>query len=88
MIVVLDSNIFVHSTHMLGMEIGQQLLKLLEVRQRKISIPEISRTEYLEQARIVAAGYQTKLSSKAGCIFAQLIDELLFAPKINFPEDP
>ena len=65
MIVVLDTNVFVYDTHMLGKEIGQQLLKLLEARQGQVFIPEILRKEYLEQARAVATEYQKKLADKA-----------------------
>jgi hypothetical protein len=62
-IVVCDTNVFVRETHLLRKKGGPQLERLLRVVNGRLFIPEILRTEYLEQTRLAAGDHRTRFSS-------------------------
>lgn len=55
MIVVCDTNVFVRETHLLRKKGGPQLVRLLRAVKGQLFVPEILRTEYIEQTRFAAS---------------------------------
>lgn len=78
MIVVLDTNICIPRTHLLGNESGQQLLKLLEAHQGELFLPQILRREYLERTKASTHDYQEGMTGKARNIRTLLGQEVRF----------
>lgn len=62
-IVVCDTNVFVRETHLLRKKGGPQLVRLLRAVNGRLFIPEILRTEYLEQTRLAASEQRSRFSS-------------------------
>lgn len=63
MIVVCDTNVFVRETHLLRKKGGPQLVRLLRAVNGRLFIPDILRTEYLEQTRLAASEQRSRFSS-------------------------
>jgi hypothetical protein len=54
-IVVCDTNVFVRETHLLRKKGGPQLVRLLRAVKGQLFVPEILKTEYIEQTRLAAS---------------------------------
>lgn len=61
-IVVCDTNVFVHDTHLLRKKGGRQMERLLRAVNGRLFIPEILRIEYLERTRSAASEPREKIN--------------------------
>ena len=66
MIVVCDTNVFVRETHLLRKKGGPQLIKLLRAIRGQLFVPDVLKTEYIEQTRIAAGEERSKASAAIG----------------------
>ena len=63
MIVVCDTNVFVHDTHLLRKKGGLQLERLLRAVNGRLFVPGVLESEYIERTRIAAGEQREKITS-------------------------